>query len=137
MKKNYFLFGTLIGILFAYIIGYLIIGSNFDKMLRLDSKYNGLLPIIAGIVSAVVTAIYFDRKKTTEPFLKTALIWPATIFVFGSLIGCWANFVINGQFQDFFSWFLKPVYWLAVVGLPLSLIIGLSYFLFAKRFFRS
>lgn len=136
MNKNYFLIGTFIGILFACVIGYLIMGSNFHGMLKMDSKYNGVLPILCGVVSAIVAGIYFDRKKVTTPFLKSALILPATIFVFGSLIGCLANFIINGQLQDFFSWFVKPIYWLVVVGLPSSLIIGSTYFLFTKKFLR-
>lgn len=137
MNKNYFLVGTLTGILFANVTSYLIAGSNFYDFFSNDSKYAGAPPIVIGVFSAIIAGVYFDRMKPATGFLKTALILPAIIFFLGAVIGCLVNFVLNGQLQDFFSWFVKPMYWLVIIGLPLSLFFGSAYFFLSKKLRRS
>lgn len=117
----------------ASLVGYLFMGRNFFGLFWQDSMYMGFPPIIIGIFSALIAGAYFDRKKIAESFLKSALVLPASIFLFASLVGCFANFIINGQFQDLLTWFFKPIFWLVIVGLPSSLAFGAFYFVFSKK----
>lgn len=56
------------------------------------------------------------------------------IFAFGVLGGALFNFFLNfrlhgpyGLYDEIFSWFVKPVYWLFLFGLPCALVVGLLF----------
>lgn len=56
------------------------------------------------------------------------------IFAFGVMGGAVFNFFLNfrlngpaGLYDEIFSWFVKPVYWLFLFGLPCALVVGLLF----------
>lgn len=133
MIKNFFLIGTLSGLLMVYLIGYLILSKNFLDYF----DFNGVLTMTAGSGVTILAAIYFDKKKINKNYFISALILPPFIFLLGTTFGCLLNFILNGKFQDFYSWFVKPFYWMSIVGIPLSMILGTISYLIFKYFFKT
>jgi hypothetical protein len=74
--------------------------------------------------------------------LVLSLLASMGIFAFGVLGGATFNFLLNANLYDdyriysqFFDWFVKPVYWLYLFGLPSSIAVGASFY-FIRRFFQ-
>ncbi|MCR9204362.1 MAG: hypothetical protein NXH75_07290 [Halobacteriovoraceae bacterium] len=73
------------------------------------------------------------------------VLYSTPIFISGVLAGCLLNFFINGSpfsssfgpWHEFFDWFIKPAYWLGVIGVPCSLFVGLVSFLTHKAIKKS
>lgn len=75
----------------------------------------------------------FEGRKLTLLFSVAAALG---IFAVGVLGGATFNFFLNANlhgdyriYSQFFDWFVKPVYWLYLFGLPCALAVGaFSYF---------
>jgi predicted lysophospholipase L1 biosynthesis ABC-type transport system permease subunit len=93
--------------------------------------------IIVGCTWALFLGYRLDRllgaRKHT---FAITIVSSAMIFVSGALMGSVANLLIAsrafsptaGLGQEIFDWFVKPIYWLYVFGIPCSLGVGAAYF---------
>ncbi len=130
--KNYFLKGTILGLVSAALVASLIMEEGFLDLWSNEGKYFGAIVILVGALASIGAGLFFDLRFQSPQFLLAALVFPPIIFISGALVGSLANFAVNGHFVDAYDWFVKPLFWLAVVGLPLSMIIGSFYFAFVK-----
>lgn len=135
MSKNYYLIGSFIGLVVAVLVAWNILGSNlFDlSSLQAGQKYFGFLPMLLGILTIVVVALWVDKKNFKISYMKAGLILPEAIFLFGVLVGCSANWAMNGRFDNAFDYFIKPLFWISSIGTPITLVIGSIYFLMRRR----
>ena len=133
--KQYFLGCGLVGIFSAILLAAYLMGSSFLKLLSIEDnqKYNGIAPVVMGIIAIVLFSIWLDKKELKIGFIKSGLMFPAVILLTGALCGSLASWMINGKLHEFVDWFIKPFYWLTVIGVPASLIVGAAYYFIRKR----
>ena len=118
--------------MFAALVGYSVMGNSFFDLFAIKGKYYGLYPILIGVFATLAAGVFFDRKSWGQSFVSAGLIIPPLVFLFGAVAGTLSNYAFNGEARDAFDWLGKPMYWLSLVGLPLSIIIGSFYFGFVK-----
>jgi hypothetical protein len=126
---------ALIGILLEFIVSYSIMGRSLLSLLVIEDKFNGLGPITIGIVVTTLTAVWFDFQSRSEKFFLRGMLFPFIIFISGVFSGALANYYFNGSPQTFFDWFIKPIYWLCLIGSPLSIILGMIIFFIRSNLF--
>lgn len=120
------------GLVCAILVAAVIMEKGFSQLWANDGKYFGTPVILMGSLVSVFSGFFFDQRFKAPGFLLAAIVFPPIIFISGALVGCISNFAINGNFADAYDWFVKPLFWLAVVGLPFSIVIGSFYFGFVK-----
>lgn len=103
----------------------------------LDLILAHLPQIIVGCSWALFLGYRLDRllgpRKHT---LALTIVSSALIFVSGALMGSVANLLIAsrvfsptaGLGHEVFDWFVKPIYWLYMFGIPCSLVVGAAYY---------
>lgn len=132
MKNNYFYFGTLIGLLIAAITGYSIMGKSFFEMIFSFSKYNGIIPVFGAVWTTLIMARWCDKNITRHGFLYRGLVIPIFIFSIGAITGSALNLMnMSGDLSlklQLFDYFIKPIYWLGLIGLPATLIVGSAWY---------
>ncbi|MES2803133.1 MAG: hypothetical protein V4654_11615 [Bdellovibrionota bacterium] len=132
MKKNYYFFGSLLGLLIAAITAYSIMGNNFFQMMFSFTKYNGFIPIFAGIWTVIIVAKWCDRTIQSQTLLYKGVVIPVFIFSSGAITGSLLNLMNmtrDGAFtSQAFDYFIKPIYWLGLIGLPAAIIVGIGYY---------
>ena len=134
IHKNYFVFGTFIGLIFAWFLACALVGSPFlYKMLSVhDNNAYGALPLFAGALIAILIAFVMDKKTKAHTYLSSGLAAPVFIFFSGTVFGCFVNFALNGHF-DYTSWFYKPLLLICYIGVPSAFLIGTFYFLILHK----
>lgn len=122
------------GLVCVFFVGYGIMGKSLFGLFS-----EGLLfPVIIGPLVSLIVAYVLDRKyesynssdKKLGP--TKAIMWSPIIFMSGVLVGSLVNLFINGRpfsggfgfYHEFFDWFIKPTYWLSLVGIPCSFGVG-------------
>ena len=87
----------------------------------------------------------FDKRRKrfgSELNLWSAAIGPPlVIFLSGVTIGGLVNFlthasILNPSFglvEEFYDWLFKPVFWLVIMGAPISVLLGLFYFFIFRK----
>lgn len=134
MKKNYYLIGYLLGLICAFSLGAYIGGKHFFGMFMIQDKYNGLAPLLFGLVCGLILSLVFDRKQPKKGYLFQGLIFPLSILIFTTVTGCGMNFIVNGNGIDFVSWVVKPGYWVLIFGIPSCIVVsGLYYAISIKK----
>lgn len=132
MKKHYYFYGSLVGLLIAIITAYSIMGKSFTDMLFSFSKFNGFIPIIAGAWTVLLIARWCDKTVQSQNMLYKGIIIPVFIFSVGVITGSLLNLMNANPEQtfanNFIDYFFKPVYWLGLIGLPATIIVGLGYY---------
>lgn len=132
MKKNYYLIGSLIGLVIAAITAYSILGKDFGRMFFSFSKFNGFIPIVAGAWTVLLIARWCDKTIQSNHVLYKGVVIPIFIFSVGAITGSLLNLMNASPNQafaaNFFDYFFKPVYWLGLIGLPAAAIIGLGHY---------
>ncbi len=132
--KNYYINLAIFGIFLELVLIEWMIGLHLKKLLenfRID-QLPFLFAIIVGLSIKIYLGYQFDKKGHAIN-LKQTLIRAFFIFVCGVFAGSMANviFIIGFStqtfFNDFFDYGIKPLYWLSVVGIPASVIVGLIY----------
>lgn len=128
--KRYFLGCGLVGIVSAVLLAAYLLGPYFFTLLSVEDnqKYYGFAPVLMGVVTIIMFSMWLDKKVAKQSFLKSGLLLPAAILISGALSGSMASWIINGKFHEFVDWFVKPLYWLTVIGVPASLLVGTVYF---------
>jgi len=134
MKHQFYVRGTMIGLivgtLIAHFILYKLFGGGFLKTLMFDKRVNGITSVLFGISCSMTMAIIFDRRGLQPNFIKRSLLYPAMIFLVGSTAGSFLNLVCNGNLmekQSWLDWFYRPLFWIDYVGLPFCLVFGILY----------
>lgn len=136
MKKNYFLIGSVVGIISAFLFAYYLMGKAFFDMLESSNsqKYYGIWGPLTGALTVLACAWVLDRKEIPKSYWISGLLMPVLIYTAGMIDGCLINWLINGNgFVDFFSWFFIPFYWLAAVGVPSAALVGSVYYFMVQR----
>lgn len=129
MKRNYFLIGTSFGLIAALGVAAWIMKDAFWDLLSIvpSQKYYGFLPIFVGAAGSLAIGFFADKKFSNAPLLARTLVIPLLIFMTGAVAGSVASWLMNEPSNPF-DYFVKPIYWLSLIGAPLSLVVGLSYF---------
>ncbi len=132
MKKNYYFFGSLLGLVIAAITAYAIMDKHFFQMMFSFSKYNGFIPIFAGIWTVIIVAKWCDKTIQRQTLLYKGVVIPIFIFSSGAIIGSLLNLMnMSGEAafaSQAFDYFIKPIYWLGLIGLPAAIIVGIGYY---------
>ncbi|AZZ36700.1 hypothetical protein CIK05_07825 [Bdellovibrio sp. qaytius] len=134
MKKHYYFYGSLIGLIIAAITAYSIMGHTFTNMISSFSNFKGgFIPITAGAWTALIIARWCDKTVQSKNVIYKGIIIPVFIFSVGVITGSLLNLmnsVPHQSFQaNFIDFFFKPVYWLGLIGLPSAIIVGLTHYL--------
>lgn len=137
MKKHYYLIGSLLGILCAFLLAYYLMGEHFILMLTKSSdseKYYGLWGPLTGALTVLVCAVILDQKNIQKSYLISGLLLPVLIFTAGMVDGCLVNWAMNGNgLLDFKSWFVIPFFWLGAIGIPAAVIVGTLYYFVTRK----
>lgn len=132
MKNHYYFYGSLIGLVIATITAYAIMGKNFTEMLFSFSKYNGFIPLVAGAWSVLIMARWCDKTIQRHTLIYKGIIIPIFIFSIGAITGSLINLMNVSSAQPFtpqaFDYFVKPIYWLGLIGLPATIIVGIGHY---------
>jgi hypothetical protein len=129
MNQFYFVRGTLIGLVVAFAIGYLIAGKHFLLFFTISEKFNGGVPILAGAIDSLLIAYVLDRRTKLTGLFYSGVFVPVIIFLSGAVVGAILSTAVNSHTQlDILSWFVKPIYWLALIGVPAAIAVGLVYY---------
>lgn len=132
MKKNYYFFGSLLGLVIAAITGYAIMDKHFVEMMFSFKKYNGFIPIFAGIWTVIIVAKWCDKTIQRQNLLYKGVVIPVFIFSSGAITGSLLNLMNMSGDQAFapqvFDYVIKPIYWLGLIGLPAAIIVGIGYY---------
>lgn len=127
MKKNYYLIGSALGLVGTLVIFIVIFGSFALRMLTVSERYNGVLPICVGIITALGLGYFFDRKSVPATSVNQVFLIPVFIFMVASLAGGFANYFLNGYPNFFFDYFTRPIWALGLFGLPTYLVVSLAW----------
>ena len=141
----YYRLGTSIGLIAIFFVSYLMMGHAVFSLLNPSSGKSALGAIIGGFLSSFFIGHLFDqhRKKYSYDLnIRSAAIYaPFVIFTGGATIGALLNFVFSasiinpsfGLWEEFYDWLFKPLLWLLIFGIPISILLGfLYYFLFFR-----
>jgi len=132
MQKNYYFFGSLLGLVIAGITAYTIMDKHFFQMVFSFTKYNGFIPIFAGIWTVIIVAKWCDKTIQSQTLLYKGIVIPIFIFSSGAITGSLLN-LMNVSGESAFAaqaidYFIKPIYWLGLIGLPAAIIVGIGYY---------
>ena len=133
--KRYFLGCGLVGIVSAVLLAAYLLGPYFFNLLSVEvnQKYYGFAPVLVGVVAIVLFSMWLDKKVFEPSFIKSGRLMPGFILLSGAISGSMASWVINGKLHEFVDWFVKPLYWLTVIGVPASLVVGTVYYFVRHR----
>ena len=145
MNKKYFLTLAMVGICFEFFIAYLVLGRAFISMINIFQNPKFAVGVIISIICGTFTTIYTGRnfsKEIEKIGLFTFFIFaPVSIFISGVFVGSILNFVFNFVFnfesfsflyKYFWDFFVKPFYWLVIIGVPVCLVLNVLQFSFFK-----
>ena len=89
-----------------------------------------LLPQLwIGIAGCYAAALFVPRwlQRGLRRSMMLRPLFGVYVFWSGLLLGCVANTLIFGP-SDWWSYFIKPLYWMGLVGTPCAFGIGFTYF---------
>ncbi len=135
IHKNYFLVGTSVGLVLAWLLANALLGGTYlAKMLTFHDKNEfGFIPILAGALFPLPLAFLLDKKINAHRYLISGLFLPIFIFFSGTVFGGLVNFALNGHLVDFYSWFFKPLFLICYLGIPSAFLVGTFYFLLIHK----
>ncbi len=136
MKKYY------MGLAFFGTVAELVVALGITGLRSLEevqwSPFLGgfILSVLVAIAATFSTAEYLSRQPYSAKLFPRLVFNPFLIFVSGVLGGVIVNFIYQGLIlsseialvDNFHSWFIKPFYWLMVIGGPASILVGLIYY---------
>lgn len=134
IKKNYYLIGCLFGALLTILINIFALKGALFSFVQLSP-----LPVISGFFVMLALGRLAD-KNLIQPTISKTITISVLLFLSGVLAGSFINLCMHSQHNppygvrhEIMSWFVTPIYWLVVFGLPYSICVGLGYFM-AVRF---
>lgn len=134
----YFRSLTIFGLISALGVGFFILRTS---LLSLLGKGGASIPVLVGAMTCFGVGFLMDKLASQKEVNGLQrVLYSTPIFISGVLTGCLLNFFINGNpfnssfgiGEEFFDWFIKPAYWLGIIGVPCSLFVGLVSFLTHK-----
>lgn len=132
MKKHYYFYGSLLGLVIAAITAYSIMGKSFTKMAFSFTEFNGFIPIVAGAWTVLLIARWCDKTIQSQNLIYKGIVIPIFIFSVGAITGCLLNLMNSSANQtfsaNFIDYFVKPIYWIGLIGLPATIIVGLGHY---------
>lgn len=135
--KKYYLGLAFFGLIAELVVALGITGLQSVEDLKWSPFLGGfLLSLLTGIATTLFTAEYVARQPYSAGTVSKMLFNPLLIFISGVLGGVLVNFVYQGLMLDygagfynnFHAWFIKPFYWLLLIGAPASIVVGVIYF---------
>ncbi len=95
-----------------------------------------ILSLFTGIIATFIFAEFVSQQPHSTRTFSRVIFNPLLIFTCGIFSGVIVNFLYQGLLlnsdQNFMSnfhiWFVKPFYWLMLIGAPASLVVGMVYF---------
>ncbi|MBC7714661.1 MAG: hypothetical protein H7177_15045 [Rhizobacter sp.] len=137
MKKNYFLFVAVIGLIGVVLVAYAIFGFSFVNMLSITvnqyEKYNGLAPILAGMLIPAAAGFYCDKKYINVHWFPRIFIIPVFIYLSGVVVGVGTNFLVNGlNSSDPMAYVKSPALVLTMYGVPCAMLVGIICYLIVQ-----
>ena len=127
MKKNYYLIGSLFGLITALVMLMAILGSSGLEMISLTQKYNGLVPTLVAIITVLGLGYFFDRKSVPPIFINQVFLIPVFILICGSIVGGLTSYFLNGYPDFFFDYFTRPIWAIGLFGFPATLVVALTW----------
>ena len=127
MKKHYYLIGSALGLLAALLMLAAIMGRYALQLLSISDKYNGIIPVFVGAITALALGFFFDKKGVPEKFINQFFLIPTFIFICGAITGCLANYFLNGYPDYFYDYFNRPIWALGLFGYPACLVVSLAW----------
>lgn len=133
LNKYYHSTGAAIGVVSAFGLGRTLAGHGFVQLISHRSFYS---PMFVGIFTTLLVGWIIDRRRKKPINLWRAAYTAPCIFLLGCLGASIFNVFYNGRvfnpdygfFKEIGDWFLKPMYWFVIVGTPLSVVIGCTYY---------
>lgn len=134
-SSKYFLKGTLLGLVCAFLLTYALMSDFIFNFLTFPRPG---VSVLLAIALMLLASNYFDRKQLNRSFLTYGMAIPFAVFLTGALSGGCINFfleaVSSGAWsKSFFDYFFKPFFWLCYLGAPSSLIVGSAYYLACSK----
>lgn len=136
MNKRYFLTVAIVGLLIMVAIMFAMMGKTFLDVVSIKvsayEKYIGFVPVLAGVIATIATAMYFDRSSKRINWVYKVFICPVVIYLSGVVAGVGVNFLVNGLPSNNPMAYLRgPLLLLTIYGVPCALVIGtLCFFAF-------
>ncbi|MBC7427996.1 MAG: hypothetical protein H7336_05250 [Bacteriovorax sp.] len=133
MKKNYFLTVAVIGLISVVFVTYAIFSFSFVNLLSIKvnayEKFNGLVPVLAGMLIPAAAGVYFDRTSANAHWFPRIFIFPVLIFLSGVVVGVGTNFLVNGlNSSDPMAYLTSPALALTLYGVPCAMLVGIICF---------
>ena len=135
--KKYYLGLAFFGLVAELVVAVGITGLRSFEDVQWSPFLGGfILSILIAIAVTFTTAEYVSRQPYSMSILSRLTFNPFLIFVSGVLAGVLVNFIYQGLILDpeagvadnFHTWFIKPFYWLMLIGGPSSIVVGLVYY---------
>lgn len=134
LKEHYFKFGLGLGLVLAGLIGLLMLKSSFWELFQAQGK-GALIPILVAIVGMFFLALKLDQSFAVDisDFFNNAILKPVILFLTGALVGVITHFLMKTHSDislgdQFFSWFVKPLFGIGSIGILASIGLGSIYF---------
>ena len=136
LKKNYFLAGAALGFILILICTFGFGQSLLNQLFSLEG-YNSLVPVFCGVLTSFLLAFIFDRMIKKHIYVFSGLLLPSLIFVVGVAVGSVINLInYNPEYlvlSPFDKYVFTPFFWLTLMGLPCSWVVGTIYYLVYNR----
>jgi hypothetical protein len=140
LKKNYFLVGTALGCILILLISNFGFGQSLLNQLFSLEGYNSAVPVFCGALTSFFLAFILDRLIKKHIYIFSGLLLPSLVFVAGVAVGSAVNLInYNPEYlvlSPFDRYVFTPFFWLTIMGLPSSWVVGTVYYLIYNRYFR-
>ncbi len=127
MKKNYYLIGSALGLIVAFLMLITILGQHGFEIISVSQNFNGLVPSLVAAAAALGLGFFFDRKFVPAIFVNQVFLIPIFILICASISGGLVNYFINGYPHYFFDYFTRPIWALGLFGFPACIVVSLAW----------
>jgi hypothetical protein len=135
-KNNYYFGLAIFGLVCEAVVAISILRTSLYQLLNLP----GIVVISMGIGVTLYAGYFLDQKKTSIHWSKIIFFNPYFIFLVGALAGVTSNYVVALIYELalgrsdklFIPYWVKPAYWILLVGSICVPFVGATYFLIVK-----
>jgi hypothetical protein len=135
--KKYYMGLAFFGIVTELVVAVGITGLRSIEEVQWSPFLGGfILSVLSAIAATFSTADYLSRQPYSVKLFPRLVFNPFLIFVSGVVASVIVNFFYQGLLlnsdlgiaENFHSWFIKPFYWIMLIGGPFSIAVGLIYY---------
>lgn len=134
-QQKYYQLGSLFGLAMALVVGFLILQGS---LIEFFSNLGIGVSILGGALSCLCFAWFFDERRKSlhnELSFRSTQFVAFKIFLIGACTGSFLNFILQGRifspplglYAEFVAWFVRPIFWLGLIGSPLSILTAVIY----------